>query len=89
MVDNYGPTFGGYSAPTGPITQSVQDEIIAEIDKLKALIPDILASQGPTPTGPAVSSAHPDFDTIDPERCVQLRLELDALITAIDATPIS
>lgn len=89
MVDNYGPTFGGYTVPTGPIAAPAQAEVIAQIQKLKDLIPDTEASQGPSPTGPAVSSAHPDFDTIVPERCVQLRLELDALMTAIDATPTS
>ena len=82
MADNFGPTFGGYTAPTGPITQVIQDEILAEIDKLLALIPDITAD-------PPVQAAHPDFDQIHPRMAEQLRLEIGALKTAIDATPVA
>lgn len=82
MADNYGPTFGGYAAPTGPITAPIQAEIIVEINKLKALIPDITAD-------PPVSATTPDFDRIHPRTAEQLRAEIDALIVAIDATPTS
>jgi len=82
MADTYDGPFGGYVAPTGPITQTIQDQIIVEINKLKALIPNQTATA-------SVSAAHPDFDQIPPHTAAKLRTEIDALITAIDATAIS
>lgn len=75
--------FGGYAAPVGPITQPIQDQIIAEINKFKALLPNV---GGASPTAPM---PHPDFDQIPAASSVKLRAEIDGLIAAIDATPTS
>ena len=73
--DQFGGTFGGYSAVTDPISTTAQVLILAEIDKLKALIPNPSA---------AVSGLHPDFDHIMPHTAEKLRAEIDALKAAID-----
>lgn len=74
-----GAPFGGYTAPTvAGIPQAGINQILAQIDKLKALLPDPAAS---------VSAPHSDFDLIHPETARKLRAEIDALKTAIDAAP--
>lgn len=79
MVTTYAP-FGNYVAPSGVIIPASQALVIGEINKFKALIPDISAS---------VSAAHPDFDKIDPATASKLRAEIDAFIVAIDASATS
>lgn len=71
------PTFGGYVNITEVVSAAAQTEIIAEIEKLAALIP--------TPTDQI--HAHPDFDAIRPEYSEKLHAEIDALQAAIDAAP--
>jgi len=80
MADSYGPTFGGYSNVTDIVTAAAQTKIITQVNKLKALIP---ASTDTT------SGDHPDFDQLSPRLADQLRLEIAALVTAIDAAPTS
>ncbi len=65
---------------TDIIIAAAQAAVILEINKVKALIPDITQS---------VSASHPDYDLIDPQTAVNLRAEIDALIVAIDAAPIA
>lgn len=73
-------TVGGYTTGTNPITALAQTDVLAQIDKLKALIPDPTAS---------VPAAHPDFDQISPQVATRLRAEIDALKVAIDATAVA
>lgn len=75
-------TFAGVATPAGICVQTSQDTIIAELNKVKALIPDITAD-------PVVSATTPDFDDIKPSLAVQLRLEITALATAIDAMAVA
>jgi hypothetical protein len=72
--------FGGYFAPGGIATQAVQTQIVGQVDKLLALIPDITVNAEP---------ASPHFDQIHPEYSVRLRNELNALKDAIDDMPVS
>lgn len=72
------PTFGGYTAVTEVISAAGQTAVLAQINKLLALIPDPTSSATP---------ASPDFNVIDPRLATQLRLEIAALKTAIDAAP--
>lgn len=76
MTTSYAP-FGAYAAVSGVIVPATQALIIGEINKLKALIPDIANS---------VSAAHPDFDQIEPHTAEKLRAEITALTVAIDAS---
>lgn len=88
MVDNYGPAFGEYANVTGVIAAGSKAEIQANINAMKALLPEIEPQpHQDSPPRPSVSAAHPDFQTIPPERSNQLRLELDALWNAINAAP--
>lgn len=73
-------TFGGYANVTEVVSAAAQTAILAELAKLKALLPD--------PTAPAVQVS-PDFNIIPPAAVVQLRAEIDALNAAIDAAPTS
>ena len=75
-------TFAGVATPAGICVQTSQDNIITELNKVKALIPDITAD-------PPVSATTPDFDDIKPSLAVQLRLEIEALVTAIDAMAVA
>jgi hypothetical protein len=83
MVDKYGPSFandgGGYDDITHVITAGGQTAILAEIDKLKGLLPDATAQGAITP----------DFKDIPPHTAEKLRAEIDLLKTAIDAAPTS
>lgn len=70
---------GGYATPAGICVQTSQDNIITEVNKLRALV---------TPTT-GQSSASPDFDEIPPHYAEKLRVEIDALIVAIDAMAVA
>ncbi len=88
MADNYGPTFGAYTNVTGVIAAGSKAEIQANINAMKALLPEIEPQpHQDSPVRAPVSAASPDFQTIPPERSNQLRLELDALWAAINAAP--
>ena len=76
MVLDEGP-FGTY-AGTEIVIQDAQDEIIANINSFKALIP-----------GTAIDPASPDFNQIAPAIGDLLRADLDAMIVVIDAMPIA
>ena len=71
------PPFGGYVDVTEVVSAAAQTEIIAEVEKLAALIP--------TPTDQL--HPHPEFDSIRPEYAAKLHAEIDALQAAIDAAP--
>ena len=75
-------TFAGVATPAGICIQTSQDTIMAELDKVTALIPDITAD-------PAVSATTPDFDKWPPELATQMRLEMAALRAAIDAMAVA
>ena len=76
MTDVFGGPFGGYTTPANAISAAAQTELLAELDKLRALI---ARTEGQ-------SQPHPDFDLIHPETANKLVAEIDALKTAIDAT---
>lgn len=80
MADSFGGPFGAYSNVTEVVSAAAQTEILAEVDKLLALIPDITAAE---------SAASPDFDEIPPHTASKLRDEITALKAAIDAAPTS
>ncbi len=73
--------FGGYSNITDVVSAAAQTAILAEIDKLAALIPDGSAGDQP--------ATSPEFDAIRPEYAVKLQTEITALKAAIDAAPTS
>ena len=73
--------FGTYTGATIAV-QATQDEIIANLNSLKALIPE--AGVG----ADGVAPAHPDFGMIHPATADKLRAEIDSLITIVDAMPI-
>ena len=79
MVTTYAP-FGAYSDVSGVVLPASNTLIVGEINKLKALIPDIALS---------VSAAHPDFDQIEPHTAEKLRAEIVSLVAAIAAAPTS
>lgn len=75
--------FGAYATPAGICVQTSQDNIITEINKLRALIPD-----------PAVAPANSSnrggsFDAVSPQQATQLRAEILAITTAIDAMAVA
>lgn len=74
--------FGTYTGATVAV-QATQDEIIANLNSLKALIPD------PSVGADGVAPAHPDFIQIVPGAARLLRDEIDALIVVVDAMPIT
>lgn len=80
MVDTFGQPIGAYADITEVVSAAAQTEILAEIDKFLALIPDITAD-------PPVVAATPDFDQIPPHTAQKLRTELASLKAAIDAAP--
>lgn len=80
MVNTYGGTRGGYAAVTGPITQVIQDQVIVEINKLKALF---------TSTARNANTADTQFGRMAPVTKSLIVAEIDALIAAFDATPTS
>lgn len=75
-----GATFGGYSAQAQVQIQASQTEVINNLNKFKALLPD--------PTV-AASPPHTDFDHIHPETSRKLRAEIDAIIAIVDAAPVA
>ena len=83
MADQYGHSFAddgtGYTDVTNVITAAGQAAVIVQINLLKDLIPDLTA----------VASTKPDFDEIPPHTAEKLRAEIDLLIIAIDAAPVS
>lgn len=82
MVDQYDGPFAGVVTPAGICVQTSQDNIITEINKVKALFSDA----GPGTEG---SETVPDFDQIPFHTAEKFRAELDALITAVDAMAIA
>ncbi len=86
MADVLGGTFGGYADVTEVVTAVAQTAILAEIDKLAALIP----TAGVVAIGSSgTSEAHPDFDQIFPHTASKIQAEIVALKAAIDAAPTS
>jgi len=77
---------GGYSDVTEVVSAAAQTEILAEIDKLLALVPDTDHSnaQASPPQGTA-----PLYDKWSPELANAIRVEIAALKTAIDNAPTS
>lgn len=73
--------FGTYTGATIAV-QATQDEIIANLNSLKALIPD------PSVGADGVAPAHPDFGQITPGAAALLREEIVQMIVVIDAMPI-
>lgn len=76
--------FAGVATPAGICIQTSQDTIIAELAKVTALIPD--PDTAPANRG---DNAYGIFDKIDPILATQLRTELAALSTAIDAMAVA
>lgn len=78
-------TVGPFGTYTGAVvaTQAAQDEIIANLNSFKALIPEPGVGADGTPP------AHPDFGMINPATAEKLRAEIDAMITVIDAMPVA
>lgn len=72
---------GGYANVTEVISAAGQAAVIVEVNKLLALIPDT-DTKSPSPTGEI-----PFFDKMHPEVASALRLEIAALVVAIDAAP--
>lgn len=68
----------GTYAVTNIVSAAAQAEILAQVDVLLALLPN-------SSTGAA--GASPDYDAIRPELETNLRRELAALRTGIDAAP--
>lgn len=68
-----------YPTPTQVIIQAAQDEVIAILNQLVAVIadPDVATVQ-----------TSPDWDQFHPRMAAQLRAELAAMIVAIDAAPV-
>jgi len=79
MATTYAP-FGAYVAVSGVIATASLALVVGEVNKLKALIPDITNS---------VSAVHPDFDQIEPHTAEKLRAEITALVVALNAAPTS
>lgn len=75
--------FAGVATPAGICVQASQDNIITEVNKVKDLIPDITADP------PVSVTKGGNFDEISPQLASQLRDEIDALITAIDAMAVA
>ncbi len=69
---------GGYSTPAGVVIQATQDNIIAEINKLKTLI---APADGIQPNSP-------DFFHVEKHMATKLSVEIDAITAAIDAMAI-
>lgn len=77
MALQEGP-FGGYTDVTGVINATAAAELIVEINKLLALLPNSSTNE---------QAATPDFDAIRPELETQIRVEAAALLAAIAAAP--
>lgn len=71
-----------FAAATEVISAAAQTEVLALVDVLLDSIPD------PTTTAPG-NNAHTEWDDMSPRMASQLRVELAALKTAIDAAPTS
>ena len=81
MTDVFDGPFGGYSAQTQIQIQASQTEVIANLNKFKALITvQTAATQNSMPT--------PDFDQIPPHTAGKLVAEIDAIIAIVDAAPV-
>lgn len=72
---------GGYSDVTEVVSAAAQTEILAEVDKLLALVPDV------DTTDPAPEGSAPLYDKWPPELASAIRAEIAALKSAIDAAP--
>lgn len=70
--------FGDYTDITGIINGTAAAELIVEINKFLALLPDHVNN---------LAGATPDFDAIRPEYELQIRNEFVALLAAIAAAP--
>ena len=82
MANTFDGPFGGYTNVADVVSAAAQTTILAECDKLKALIPAQSATS-------SASASTPDFDQIPPHTAAKLRTEIDALKAAIDAAPTS
>lgn len=76
--------FGAYANVTQVISAAAQTAVLAECDKMLALLPNANATNAKTA---GVAGVSPLFDEIPPATALQLRVELTALKTAIDAAP--
>ena len=72
-------TFAGISNLVNATSAAAKTEIIADINKIIALIPN----PGPNSYGYGSTPVPPDFDTIPPSAAQQLINELNAFITAV------
>ena len=79
--------FGGYSAQTEVQIQASQDEVIANLNKFKALFPDMAADAAANES--ATPAPHPDFNLVHPLVRDHIRAEIDAIIAVVDAAPIA
>lgn len=73
--------FGTYTNVEIIVADS-QLEIIANLNSLKALIPDPTVTQG------AVAGAKTDWDLTPPTVATMIRAEIDVLIAITDAAPV-
>lgn len=80
MTTTVTSTFGGYSDVTEVLGAATGAAIAAEINKLKALIPD--PETAPANRG---TNAGGNFDHIHPQLAHQLRGEITAVLAAIAA----
>jgi hypothetical protein len=71
---------GAYANVSNVVSAAAQTAILAEVEKLGALI-DMNGA------GSEGSMASPEFDRLHPALSKQLRAEIDALKAAIDAAP--
>lgn len=71
---------GTYTTPTEIIIQAAQDEVLALLDVFLAKLPN---------SSTAAVGDSPDWDKISPEIETNIRAEIAAIKTAIDAAPVS
>lgn len=73
------PTFAGIATLVNATSAGAKTELIADVQKILALIP----APGPASTGYGPTPAPPDFDNITPSVAQQLIYELTQLQYAI------
>lgn len=78
MVDTYGGVRGGYANVTEVVSAAGQTQILAEVDKLRALLESTTRN---------ANTADTVFGRMAPSTKTFLLAEIDALKAAIDAAP--
>lgn len=86
MADNFVGVFGDYTNVTQVVTAAAKAQIIADIEKLRALVsfPTTYSSTTGNKAMP-----HTDFDLMPPHLINQLNREITALEAAINAAPVA